>query len=90
MLTRPTEIDRRVPPQKEKPPEYEPDTRSEDEIGPRSRPADLLAREAARRATAQLQSEQERVKRETGELPIIEDEEYAATALKFGIRVNRR
>lgn len=46
----------------------------------------LAAREAARQATAKRQAAEDHIKRETGELPLISDEELAATARRFGIK----
>jgi hypothetical protein len=86
MLRPPAEIDRRVPSQKEKSPDREPDTRGPDEIGPRSIDPELAAREAARQTMAKRQVTEEAVKRETGELPVIDEEERRDIARRYGLK----
>lgn len=62
-----------------RPPDYTP------EQGEQAR-LELEARERARIAEAQRQATEEAVKRETGELPIIDDSEAALIARRYGIK----
>ncbi len=66
-----------------RPPSYTPEEARQAEL-------EFEARESERKRVAEEQAADEARKRETGELPLIEDEEYFATARRLGITVSRR